>query len=278
MEALLNAEDTQFETLQNEVTEVKNNQYVATASEAGIILFETMLGIKADTSTETLEFRRARVINRLSMCVPFTFKFLEEKLNGIIGTGLYTMTIDYNAFTLTVESSAGNQQWYHEIAVTLNMVKPANIVFINKPLVPEVLHVSEQIEGSAATYNYKLGTSWVLGAKAFLSMEESGVIKMAGISSVQAQLLSDVAAFTVNDIDNVIINDTYVVNAFNTKTSSAGLVTLEYTVEHAESSIDFITNIKIRKADNSVLTSASVYVPLVDAVVLKHTITVKEGV
>lgn len=278
MESLLNAEDAQFETLETEVAEVKNNQYVATASEAGIVLFETMLGITPDTSTETLEFRRARVINRLSMSVPFTYRFLEERLNDIIGAGLWAMSLDYNNFTLIIESSAENQQWYHEIAVTLNIVKPANIIFINKPLIPEILHIGEQIDGTTATYNYRLGTSWVLGQKAFSTMEEIGVIKLPGISSVQPQLLSDVAAFTVGDIDNVILNDTYVIDTFSTKTSAAGVVTLEYTVEHAESEIDFITNVKIRKADNSVLTSASVYVPLVDAVVLKHTITVKEGV
>lgn len=278
MDAVIATENIEFQNLQNEIDTVRNNQYVLTANEIGIVMFETMLGIKANPLTETLEFRRQRIINRLSMSVPFTYRFLEQKLNETVGKDKWLMSLDYNTYTLTIESSAENQQWFEEIAITMNIIKPANILFINKPLIKETLNVNETVTGNKGIYNYKLGTTWNLGQKPFRTLEDIGVVKMAGISSVNNNLLNDIATFTASDIDNVIINNSYVVNTFSLKESLENNAILEYTVDKIQSGIEIITNIKLRKSTNEVLTDASVYIPLIDSVVLKHTINVKEGV
>lgn len=276
MQALLGAEDEEFNILADEMETFKNNQYITTADVDGIVLFENQLGIIADPSIETLEFRKARLINRLSTSTPFTYFFLVERLNNIIGENLYILSINYSDYELVIESSAEDQTWFHEIRVTINSIKPANMVFINRPLVTDTIYTNEQINLTDIQYNYKLG-SWELGLKSFYSADDKGVIKVAGVSSVQSALLNDLAVCTINDIDNVLINGVYEVSVFETKTAVGGVATIEYYVDALTSGISEITTIAIRKADNSVLTSASVYIPLEESVLLKHLITVMEG-
>lgn len=276
MQALLGAEDEEFNILADEMETFKNNQYITTADVDGIVLFENQLGIIADPSIETLEFRKARLINRLSTSTPFTYFFLVERLNNIIGENLYILSINYSDYELVIESSAEDQTWFHEIRVTINSIKPANMVFINRPLVTDTIYANEQINLTDIQYNYKLG-SWELGLKSFYSSDDKGVIKVAGVSSVQSALLNDLAVCTINDIDNVLINGVYEVSTFETKTAVGGVATIEYYVDAITSGISEITTIAIRKADNSILTSASVYIPLEESVLLKHLITVMEG-
>lgn len=94
--------------------------------------------------------------------------------------------------------------------------------------------------------------------------------------SIQDALLTDTANFVAQDISAVLINDTVKISEFMVKQASANVVSVEYTVSPEMTNL--ITNIKLLKSDNSVLTQSSVYVPVTQPLVSKHTITIKEGV
>jgi hypothetical protein len=145
-----------FDNLDTETEKVRDNQYVLTADIDGIIAYEKMLNITPKPATETIEFRRQRIINRLSMVPPFTFRFLKQRLDEIIGVDRYIASIDYPNYTLYIESSAENQEWFHEIFVTITKLKPANIVFINRPLVYEEIRAGESINLTQVNFNYRL--------------------------------------------------------------------------------------------------------------------------
>ena len=276
MESLIVAEDSILDTAEAEKKNVENNQFVLTANEYGIEQYENMLGIIPNPSTETLQFRRDRIINRLSMTPPFTFRFLKKKLDEIIGDGRWKAYIDFSTYTLYVESSASNQIWFEEIIITMSNLKPANIVFINQPLITQGLVMSEEISYSTMQYNYVLGVSWVLGAKPFLSYIDKGAIKLSNVSSLQPGLFNDVADFTASDIASVLLNDSVVISSFVTKQASANLVDIEYNV--STSQVQSITNIKLKNSYGDILSEAVVYVPLLEDVLMKHTITVKEDI
>ena len=276
MESLIVAEDSILDTAEAEKKNVENNQFVITANEYGIEQYENMLGIIPNLSTETLQFRRDRIINRLSMAPPFTFRFLKKKLDEIIGIGKWKAYIDFSTYTLYVESSANNQIWFEEIMITMSNLKPANIVFINQPLITQGLVMSEEISYGTMQYNYVLGVSWVLGAKPFLSYIDKGAIKLSNVSSLQSSLFNDVADFTASDIASVLLNDSVAISSFVTKQASANLVDIEYTV--STSQVQSITNIKLKNSSGEVLSEAVVYVPLLEDVLMKHTITVKEDI
>lgn len=276
MEALISAEDVILDNAEIEKNNLQDNQFVLTANEYGIEQYENMLSIIPNPSTETLEFRRDRIINRLSMTPPFTFRFLKKKLDEIIGVGKWKAYIDFSNYTLYVESSANNQIWFEEIIITMSNLKPANIVFINQPLITQGLVLSEKISYSTMQYNYVLGVSWVLGAKPFLSYIDKGAIKLSNVSSLQSGLFNDVADFTASDIASVLINDSVTITAFVTKQASANIVDIEYNV--LTSQVQAITNIKLKNSLGEVLSEAIVYVPLLEDVLMKHTITVKEEI
>lgn len=272
---IINTEDRAMEITRAEMSAAFANTFVLTADESGVIMFEKMLNITANVQTEDLEFRRDRILNRLSMSPPFTFRFLKQKLDEIIGVGAWAAYIDFENYTLYIESSAVNQNWYSEVEFTISRIKPCNLVFINVPRTAMTLNVSEEISYSHKKWMYRLG-SWKLGEHSFATLTGGGVIKMANTKSIQPSLLNDTANFVASDIASVILNDRFQIEEFSLKQVSDNVVSIEYIVEPNMMSI--ITDIKLVKADGTVLTQSAVYVPVTQTVLSKHIITVKEGV
>ena len=276
MNALMDTEDSLFSKLMDEYIRGRNNQYILTADEQGIRIFEDIINIVPDPSTETLDFRRQRLINRFRTQPPFTFRWLQGKLNEIIGVGKWNAWVDNENYTLYIESSAEDQKWFQEISITVNNTKPANIIFINRPLVVHDVLTNETINLKELIWNYRLGTIWKLGDKPFISYNDKGVIVLATTPSIQQAMLNKLATFSAIEIAKVRINGTYIITDFEVKSASANVVTVQYYVI-PESGITNVTRIELLDSANNVLTRSNVYVPLVLGVNLKHTILVKEG-
>lgn len=274
MDDIMKSEEHLMDIARREMSAAFANTFVLTSGDSGVIMFEKMLNITADLQTEDLEFRRQRVLNRLSMSPPFTFRFLEQKLNEIIGEGAWTAYIDFNNYTLYIESSAVDQNWYYEIEFTINRIKPCNMVFINVPYTSKSIKISEEISYTTLNWRYRLG-SWRLGQYPFATSDGGGMIKMAETRSIQQALLEDTASFVVSDIASVLINDSIKISTFRTKQVSGNIVSVEYEVTPQMTNL--ITDIKLLRADGGVLTQSAVYVPVTQTVVSKHIVTVKEG-
>ena len=275
MNDIMNAEEKEMDMARRELYSAFSNTFVLTADESGVIMFEKMLNIIANPQTEDLEFRRQRIINRLSMKPPFTFRFLKQRLDEIIGVNAWRGYIDYESYTLYVESSATNQNWYSEMEFTVSRLKPCNLVFINVPLTAMGMNLSEEISYTELNWKYRLG-SWRLGQHPFALIDGGGIIKMPELKSIQPALLNDTAGFVIEDVAAVLINDTIKVSNFKLKQVDGNAALIEYEVIPSMTSL--ITNIKLLRADDTVLTQSAVYVPVTQTVVSKHIITVKEGV
>ena len=273
-ESLLSAEDALIIEAESAVANLHNDQFVALATPEGIAQYESMLKIIANPETETLEFRRARVVNRMSFTSPFTLSTLINKLDSILGVGKYTAYIDYQAYTIYVESSATDQGWFSELVITMGQIKPANMVFINKPLISSALALSEEVSYDILKWHYKAGY-WAVGQNPFSSIEDGGMIKMSNTKSLQPGLLEAVAEFTAGDVAKVRINEQVIIQQFVAKTSTNGECLIEYSVP--ASTVPTITSIELLDSGNNVLSSFAVYVPVIEDVIIKHTIRVKEG-
>lgn len=273
-EEIVRVSDELLDNLEEVIEDLKDDQFIVSATERGIQQYETMLGIVANHSTETIEFRRQRLINRLSTMPPFTIKFLRNKLNEILGEGKYNAYIDYSNYTLYVESAAENQVWFNEVMITMTNIKPANMVFINKPLISAALSLSEEISYGTVILNYALGY-WTLGHKPFASYESGGTIKLSNVSSLRSALFQNVAQFTASDVASVLINDTLAISEFSTKQATGDECIIEYSV--SQGLVQEITSIKLLDASGNTLSYSVVYVPVAADVVLKHTIKVKEA-
>lgn len=275
MDAIVDSHDTLLDIAENELKHLIDNQWIISADENGVKQWEDILQIVADPATEDLEFRKERLINRISSRVPITKHSLKEKLDSIIGPENYILTIDNNEYIIYLESSASNQLWYSEILLTMNNMKPCNMMFVNTPYVNFGVSLAETINYSERIHNYTLGSGFQLGMRPFLTLRDGVVVKVESTRSIQSGFLRDIATFAASDIASVLINDSVAITDFETKESAENVATISYEV--ASSQASEITNVKLRNSSGAVLTSADVYVPVSSVALMKHTIIVKEG-
>ena len=271
---IIAAEKAQAVTLLSNMTAVKGNFFFATMNEGAVAEWERVLGIIPNPATETLEFRRMRLINRLSTKPPFSIRFLRQKLDELIGAGNYVLTVDGSAYTIYIEASASNQGYAIEVARTINAIKPAHIVYVLTPFLQDSILMNEAVYGSAVIYNYRLG-SWGLGLSPFTSQGEEREYKMAATPSVQEDLLNETAEGIIANIAKARINGSSVISDL-TKSRSGSVVTVSYPVTTAVTSL--VTKIEFLDADDNVLTLSNVYVPIAQTTTMKHLISVQEGV
>lgn len=267
-------ETGQLEALAQEIVAVADNFFYQTMDAGSVAQWEQIFGILANPSTETLAFRRARVLNRVSTRPPFTLNFLYGKLNELIGPNAWTVSVDYPNYTLYIESSAENQTYATEVAYTINLIKPAHIVYINRPCVQTGVLVSETVELSQRVFNYRLG-SWGLGILPFASENSQGVIKTATTPSITADLLADIATFVEGDVASAQINGNISITGLS-KSVSGNTLTVSYTVTPEQATE--VTKVALLDSSGTILTSSTVYVPVGQSTIFKHTIPVAEGV
>lgn len=250
------------------------NQFILTADEETISVYEKMFSILANPTTETLQFRRERILNRMSLQPPFTMRWLQNKLDEIIGVGKWNAYVDYANRTLYVESFVVNQQWFNELRITINRIKPCNLVFVNKPLIMADVVANETIVSATQHYNYILG-QWQLGQEPFATTDSEEVIKLPSVNSINPNLLADVASFSATDVVAVRLNGSVKLSNFTTKAGQGTTTIVEYEVKPAQASE--ITQIELLGTGDRVLTASAVYIPVTEAVICKHAINFKEG-
>lgn len=250
------------------------NQFILTADEETISVYEKMFSILANPTTETLQFRRERILNRMSLQPPFTMRWLQNKLDEIIGVGKWNAYVDYANRTLYVESFVVNQQWFNELRITINRIKPCNLVFVNKPLIMADVVANETIVSAAQHYNYILG-QWQLGQEPFATTDSEEVIKLPIVNSINPNLLTDIASFSATDVVAVRLNGSVKLSNFTTKAGQGTTTVVEYEVKPAQASE--ITQIELLGTGDRVLTASAVYIPVTEAVICKHAINFKEG-
>ncbi len=263
-----------FEALAQEINAVADNFFFQTMDAEAVSQWEQILGITPNLTTESLQFRQARLVNRISTRPPYTMGFLQEKLDELIGPGQWTVTMDYPNYTLYVESSAENQQYATEVAYTINAIKPAHIVYANTPYVQTGILLSETIELYQRQWNYNLG-GWGLGVLPFASDISKGVIKMPTTPSIQQTLLTGTANFVSGDIASARVNGSVVISNLE-KAVSGSTLTVTYTVPQGQATE--VTLAELLDSDGNVLTSSTVYVPVESNTVIKHVIPAAEGV
>ena len=83
------------------IQKIFDNLFVQTCDAETIATYEELFGIVPQPG-DTLEARRNRILNRLSMVVPFSERYLRTRLDEMYGAGNYTLTIDSQTLTATM--------------------------------------------------------------------------------------------------------------------------------------------------------------------------------
>ena len=79
-QALCQAEQPIFQDIKAQMRAVLDNFFPQTMDASAVEQWEEMLNIMANPDSEALDFRRWRIINRISTKPPFTLQFLYNKL------------------------------------------------------------------------------------------------------------------------------------------------------------------------------------------------------
>ena len=261
------------EALQN----ILLSQKLSTMPIDTITSYESIFGIIGNPDTETLEFRRQRVINRLSLKPPFPMEFLESRLDEIIGVGRWTIDYDKDEFTLYIESSASDQQWATELSITINSIKPANIVYVNVPAIFNSIYVNSKSGYSQNTANYVSGL-WVVGEKDIVSFSDKGDIVMATTLTMTDTMMELMLVQLKDDIvADFYLNDSVVKPAVKTINSATNQLVSTCDLLASDGITD-LTKVVLRNASGEALDIHNVSVPVIDGITLKHTLTIGEGV
>ncbi|ASS76807.1 phage portal protein [Tumebacillus algifaecis] len=160
---LMSTEEVEVNALRAAIDRLLDDQFVMTASERSIKRREQMLGIQADPATESLEFRRLRLINRYSTKPPFTIRFLQERLNSLVGPGRATVDVDPRNFVLSIAADIDNASIFKEVEHTVRTTIPANLVYQQKTALTGRIGISEHITTRSIHRQMRLGTTWRLG-------------------------------------------------------------------------------------------------------------------
>lgn len=125
---LCQTETEQFTAFLDSMQAVENNFFFQTMDIGAISIWEKIFRIIPNPETETLDFRRTRLINRVSTKAPFTLGFLYRKLDELIGVGKWKVKVDHQNYTLYIEAEPCNKNGWDELLVLLNTIKPAHIM------------------------------------------------------------------------------------------------------------------------------------------------------
>lgn len=254
---------------------IHKNLFVQTMDESTTAAWESILRIIPNPVTETLEFRRDRVRNRLSLRPPFTLTFLYQRLDSLFGPGNWEVEVDYPNYTVYIEAAVEDQQYFSEMSITMDIIKPCHIVYVSRPRVAASFLVSESITRALGEYNYILG-GWALGELPFFSGKEEEVIKLATRPSIQQAFLDQAASFVADDIKSVRINGDLFITALS-KSTVGNLASVGYRVQRAQT--EEVKLIELLNGAGTVLTASAVSVPIVEeAVAFRHAFIVKEGI
>lgn len=159
-EVLFEVEDKLIGHIDQQINQIKSNQWIQTADEQTIGFHEQLLGILANPELEDLTFRRQRILNRLQSMPPFTVPYLRDHLDRIFGVDNYALVVNYEDYQIVLESSSDNANWFQEANIIINKIKPANIVYIQSPTYFQRIKIHESATIAPLSY-FRIGRSRV---------------------------------------------------------------------------------------------------------------------
>lgn len=123
-------EDEEFKLIEEANAEDLADAFVMTASEKSIAIWESEIGIVPDKSSESLDFRKQRLINRYTMKPPFTIRWLEKQLTQLLGNDFIKVDRDDDVEILYVYVNLDSWPILKEFDKTIEAVLPLSMQYI----------------------------------------------------------------------------------------------------------------------------------------------------
>lgn len=133
IKAIHTSEEEVLKTLWNELTRAFRNNFINYADKDGIELFEKMMNIKPNIN-DSLEVRRDNILLKWNSQPPYTWVFLKNFLNSILGEGTHEPQRNLDIQELRIISHITTIGTIGATYDTLRYLIPANmtLIFDNK--------------------------------------------------------------------------------------------------------------------------------------------------
>lgn len=127
MRKLLQAEDHLINLTETNLQIVQNSQYISTANGDVISMYEELLKIST-TPGDSLELRRFRILNKLSIRKPYTKRYLQELISSL--DDQISFEILYEKYQIDIDIDARKVVELDEIKYLVELIRtivPANM-------------------------------------------------------------------------------------------------------------------------------------------------------
>lgn len=125
---IYNAQSQQMGQYEDLIYRIFLNNYVNLADLEGIRRFEAIFNIIADEVNETIEFRRARILNQFAMLPPFTKIFLQQMFKNIFGEDMFIINIIYDEYRLEIDVQTNIEGLFEQTMKDVRQIIPANLI------------------------------------------------------------------------------------------------------------------------------------------------------
>lgn len=295
---LLRVQQNLLNPIQEEYKKGIDRQFVDTTDEVGLRIHEKIFDLKP-TDTQDLNFRRQVVKLKYSENVPFTLPYLNGQLKKILGEGNFKTWCDYKKFELYIQAKVSSIDWFNQLDILVNYVKPANLLFIYQAYIPNKILLNETLRVAYGKYNYELGKwqlgklpffidntkgeynyalgNWKLGEKPFRNIKME-VFKLASQSSVKEKFLNLSAEYAKSIISKIVLNDNIeILRAdFDIVEVSKGVLVIEVVVP--PTNLKTITNLKTFINTGEIITESNFILPVYTNVRIRQELVFEEGV
>lgn len=120
--------DVELDLLDSQINSILKEVIANTASEYGIQRWENSLGL-THSETDSLELRRFRITNILTNKLPYTYRWLRNKLIEITGDSSgWALNIDNDNYTIVVTLTHMDLDMMAEVQKNLRYAIPANMI------------------------------------------------------------------------------------------------------------------------------------------------------
>lgn len=129
MDSIYSTQEDEIELLHKSSMDIFNNNFVQTSNLKGVRKYEEILKIKSDISFD-LEYRKQKILDKLTYKPPFTRQRLQSILERIWGVGNFLFEISPDKFEVIIDIETTNPSYYIEYSKIIRDVIPANLYLI----------------------------------------------------------------------------------------------------------------------------------------------------
>lgn len=123
---LFKTEDVEIEKVNKAIEKIADEVIVKRAQDYGLDRYEKIYNT-VNTASD-LETRRLNILSKMNNRTPYTLKWLQNKLDELVGKENYTLQINYNAYTLTIRFDAFYSEATEIFKKDFKKQIPANIL------------------------------------------------------------------------------------------------------------------------------------------------------